>query len=287
MPDAMEAARQDTEQEAADELVGGKRHDLLPVGAVAAIVLVAKGDTALIEPDEAPVRDRDPVGVAGQVGEHCLWSRERRLSVNHPTRLPDGSKMAQECPPLGEVRLRSKEGEATSVVERDQPGEEQPAELCPKHSHREQEGRARRDPAAPVERDAAARHDHVHVGMVRHRRTPGVEHSGDADVCSEMLPICRDRQHRLRCRLEQQVVDERLVVEGDVGHFSGQREHDVEVSDRQKISLTLGKPSPRDGALALRTVPVATGVVGDPPLAAGLTRLNVTAERRGAAVLNR
>ena len=47
--DAMEAARQDVEQEAADELVGGERHDLLPVGAVAAIVLVAEGDAALVE----------------------------------------------------------------------------------------------------------------------------------------------------------------------------------------------------------------------------------------------
>ena len=37
--DAMEAARQDVEQEAADELVGGERHDLLPVGARATIVL--------------------------------------------------------------------------------------------------------------------------------------------------------------------------------------------------------------------------------------------------------
>ncbi len=44
MADAVEAARQDVEQEAADELVGGERHDLLAVGAVAAIVLVAEGD---------------------------------------------------------------------------------------------------------------------------------------------------------------------------------------------------------------------------------------------------
>jgi hypothetical protein len=44
--DAMEAARQDVEQEAADKLVGCERHDLLPVGPVAAIVLVAEGDAS-------------------------------------------------------------------------------------------------------------------------------------------------------------------------------------------------------------------------------------------------
>ena len=47
--DAVEAARQDVEQEAADELVGGERHDLLPLGAVAAIILVAEGDAGLVE----------------------------------------------------------------------------------------------------------------------------------------------------------------------------------------------------------------------------------------------
>lgn len=35
--DAVEAARQDMEQEAANELVGAKRHDLLAIGAVAAV----------------------------------------------------------------------------------------------------------------------------------------------------------------------------------------------------------------------------------------------------------
>ena len=119
--------------------------------------------------------------------------------------------MAQEGPAVGEVRHRSEEGEPTGVVQRDQPGEEQPAEQLAEHPHRKQEGRARRYPSASVGRDAAARHDHVDVRMVRHRRAPCVEHGGDADARAEMLGICRDRQHRLRCRLEQQVVDRALL----------------------------------------------------------------------------
>ena len=61
--DAMEAARQDVQQEAADELVGDERHELLPVGATAAAVCVAEGDAALVEADEAAVRGRHPVRV--------------------------------------------------------------------------------------------------------------------------------------------------------------------------------------------------------------------------------
>src|SRR4051794_41835035 len=42
--DAVKALGQDVDQEAADELVGRERDDLLPVGPAAAIVLVAEGD---------------------------------------------------------------------------------------------------------------------------------------------------------------------------------------------------------------------------------------------------
>ena len=41
MADAVEALRENVEQEAADELVSGQRHQLLPVGDIVAIILVA------------------------------------------------------------------------------------------------------------------------------------------------------------------------------------------------------------------------------------------------------
>ncbi len=53
--DAVEARRQDVEQEAADELVRRERHDALPLGAVTAIVLVAEGDAGLVERDQPTV----------------------------------------------------------------------------------------------------------------------------------------------------------------------------------------------------------------------------------------
>lgn len=123
--------------------------------------------------------------------------------------------------------------------------------------------------------------------MVRHRRSPCVEHGGDADARAEMLAIGRDGEHRLRRRLEQQVVDERLVLERYVGDLGRQGEHDVEVADRKQIGLAFGKPCPCRRALALWAVPIAAGVVGDLPPAAVLAGLDVTAEGRSAAVLDR
>ena len=40
--DAVEPARQNVKQEPADELVGGERHDLVALGALAAMILVAE-----------------------------------------------------------------------------------------------------------------------------------------------------------------------------------------------------------------------------------------------------
>ncbi len=123
--------------------------------------------------------------------------------------------------------------------------------------------------------------------MVGHRRTPGMEHGGDADADAEMLRVGGDRQHRLRRGLEQQVVDERLVLQGDVGDRGGDGEDDVEIADRQQVGLALGEPGARGGPLALRTMPVAAAVVGDAPMAAVLAGLDVTAERGGTAGLDR
>jgi len=141
MPDTMEATRQDMEQEAADELIDRERHDLLSVAAVAAVVLVAEGDASFVKGDQAAVRDCDPVGVAGQVGEHCLRPRERCLGIGHPTLLPDRRKMPQECLSLGEMSKCTEEVEPPGVVQSDQPDKVQPSKQFAEYAQRKQEGR--------------------------------------------------------------------------------------------------------------------------------------------------
>src|SRR5258707_14716802 len=47
-----------------------------------------------------------------------------------------------------------------------QHGEEQPSEQAREHAHRQEEAGPGRHPALAVERDAAARHDHVEVRVM-------------------------------------------------------------------------------------------------------------------------
>lgn len=151
-------------------------------------ILVAEGDAGLIEADEPPVRDGDPMSVAGQIGQHCLGAGKGRLGIDDPALFPGRGQMTQERPPLGEVLHGTEEGEPPSIVQCDQPGEEQATEQLAQHLDGEKEGRPRRHPTS-VGRDAAAGNDHVHMGMMRQGRAPGVEDGGDADAGAEVLRV--------------------------------------------------------------------------------------------------
>lgn len=55
MADAVKAFWQHVDEEAADELVCGERHPLLPVAAFDPIILPSEGDIVLVEGDQAAV----------------------------------------------------------------------------------------------------------------------------------------------------------------------------------------------------------------------------------------
>ena len=116
-----------------------------------------------------------------------------------------------------------------------------------------------------------------------------MQNRGDADVGAEMLGIGCDRQHGLGRGFEQQVVDDRLVLVGDIGDRSRQCEHDVKVADGQQLRLTLGEPCLGGSALALGAVPVAAAIVDDDHVGAlvVLAARHMAAEHRRAAVLDR
>jgi hypothetical protein len=70
--------------------------------------------------------------------------------------------------------------EAAGLVGGAELGQERSPEQARENRHGQEKVRSARDPSLAVERDAAAWHDHVDMGMVRHRRAPSVQHRGDA-----------------------------------------------------------------------------------------------------------
>ena len=138
-----------------------------------------------------------------------------------------------------------------------------------------------------VGRHAAARYDDMGVRMMGERRSPGVQHGGEPDARAEMLGVGCDGDQGLGRDFEQQVIDDRLVVIGDVGDRSRQGEDDMEVGHRQEFGLAVDQPLLGSNGLALGTVPVAAGVVGDAQVRAVLAALDMTAQRRRSAALDR
>ena len=267
MPDAVETPGQNVEQKAADELGRLECHDLVEVQAAATIVLVSEGHTCLVEREQPPVRDGDTVRVAREIRQHRFRPGEGRLGVDHPSPLPDWSEITQKGPAIGETGLAAEEDELARAMQLDQSGQEQPAEELAQHPDRQEESRTRGNPARTIVRDAAAGYDHVNMGMMRHGRTPGVEHGGDADAGAEVLGIGSDRHHRLRGRPEQQIVDQGFVLPSDAGDLGRQREDDMEIADRQKVGFPRRQPRARRGGLTLGAMPVAAAN-GERPLAA-------------------
>ena len=115
---------------------------------------------------------------------------------------------------------------------------------------------------------------------------PGVEHGEETDLGAEMPRVCGDGTERLGGAPEQDGVDRLLVLEGDLGERRRQREHDVEIRNRQELCLPGRQPLGTRLPLALRAMAVATGVVGaadETTIGAGL---DMAAERRRPAQLD-
>jgi hypothetical protein len=127
----------------------------------------------------------------------------------------------------------------------------------------------------------------MYVRMMDHRRAPGVEHGGDTDAGTEVFGIGRDRENGLARGLEQQIVDHRLILIGELSDRRREREDHVEVGHRQELGLALGEPPLCRRALAFWAMAIATGIVGDGRVSAVLAARDMAAERRRPTALDR
>src|SRR5215472_2396027 len=83
--DADKAGGQQVEKEAAQELIGGQRHESFPVAVSG--VPPAEGDLAIFEGDEPVVGDGDAMGVSAEIAQGGLRSAEARRQKFLFTRL--------------------------------------------------------------------------------------------------------------------------------------------------------------------------------------------------------
>ena len=179
----------------------------------------------------------------------------------------------------------TEELELCRVERRLQVLEEQTAIEPRQNAHRKEEAWPAINPA-PISGEAAARHEAMGVGMMHERLPPGVEDGDHPGLGTEMPGIGADAADRLGGGFEQNVVNDRLVLQRDGGHRRRHGKDDMEILHGQQVGLAIREPLGARQPLALRAVPIAAAVVGDADLAAVVALLDVAAERRGAARLD-
>lgn len=185
-----ESWREHVKQEAPDELLSVESHRLLlsSIG----VVLPAKRDAAVVERNEAIVRDGDAMGIASQVLQDLAWPTERFFRVDNPFGCVE---RGYEFFPVGEAsefNYATVKRDGTFRVRLLQIPEELVSEQAAEDTHGNKEIFARGDPASLVGGDPAAGNNAVDVRVVMKRLSPGMEDGQEADFGAEMLWLARN-----------------------------------------------------------------------------------------------
>jgi hypothetical protein len=94
--------------------------------------------------------------------------------------------------------------------------------------------------------------------VVQQILSPCVEHAQETDRGTEMRGVRRDLEERSRTRLEEQIVDDPFILQGQPRKLVREREDDVVVPDREEFVLSGGEPLIARVRQTLRAVPIST-----------------------------
>ena len=188
---------------------------------------------------------------------------------------------------IGEGLERAGEVEPTGVECRLQRFEEKATEATRQDTDREEESRSTGDPPGAIGREAAAGDDTMEMRVMHQGLSPGVQHGEEPDRGPEMARIGGDGAERVCGRVEEDAIDHRFVLCGDLGDGLGYREHDVKVLAVEQVGRPVLDPRGAGQRLAAGAMPIAAAVVPDPGVPAVVALLDMAAERGGAARRNR
>ena len=121
----------------------------------------------------------------------------------------------------------------------------------------------RSNPAGVIVVESTGGNDAVDMGMKLEFLVPGMEHTEEADVGSQMGGITRDFQQGFGAGPEQQTVDEFPVLQGQRSQLRRQSKNEVDVGRGQQFTATRLDPAFTRTGLTLGAVPITAAVVRD------------------------
>ena len=147
---AVEAARQHVNEEAANELGNGERHRLLAIAPLAPVILPFERNGAVSERDQPAVGDGDAMGVARQIGQNGRGAAEWSLGIDDPFGLAQRREKRRECVARREIGVASNELQLAGVEGCQEFFEEETAEQPREDAYGQKEAGPAGDPAQTV-----------------------------------------------------------------------------------------------------------------------------------------
>jgi len=176
VPETHEAAGEHMQEEAADKCVGVERHGLSPIALTT--VPVGKADPPIADIQDAVVRDGDAMGIAADIIQDVLRACKGWLGVDHPLfGIQLGTERCEVRRPASAGRLL-RAGQGVGGPEPGQRLTELPAKNGTPGAHGKQEARISLDPAPPIRRERASRHEAMDMEMRPQGLIPGMEDHG-------------------------------------------------------------------------------------------------------------
>ena len=128
---------------------------------------------------------------------------------------------------------------------------------------REEEGILGVNPAGVGWVETAGGNDAVEMRMQSEVLSPGVQDAEEADLGSEVLGVGGNLKHGLGGGAEEQIIEQPWIALTERVQLVGQGKDDVEIRYAEQVLFAPCEPALARLGLALGTVPVATGVIGD------------------------
>ena len=115
----------------------------------------------------------------------------------------------------------------------------------------------RSNPVGVIEREPARGDDTVDMGMKLEFLVPGVEHTEEADLGSEMAGVTRHFQERFGAGTKQQTIDQFFVLQSQGSQLRRQSEHDMDVGRGEQFAATCLDPAFAGARLTLWAMAIA------------------------------
>ena len=234
------------------------------------------------------VGDGHAMGVAAEIVQHIFGAAEGTFQVNHPVFSKQWPEPSSKDLGFGEELQLFGEAELTILEGLPEGRDELATKDLTQYRFGQEVVVRRADPAGVIERETSCGHHTMDMGMKPDLLVPGVQHTEETNLSTEVSGIASDFEKGFRAGTKQEIVDHLFVLQHDRGQVAGECEDHVQVARGEQFSSTCGNPPFASSGLTLWAMAITAAVIRDGgTMCAAGALIEMPAERGRATPCNR